>query len=172
MTNNELNHYFTINYENIAGYGTRSIRHFRRKLDITWLMSECYLHLYKSHIQLKNENELISWSKNWIKINLKWPTTPIVRSSKINNNGDDFTFMIQSNSYVNEDDILDKIESFRWSLSTYDRRLFNIWWDLDLRKGREIAEHLDISISGAYNIIKECEDIDFRLEKYIRKNII
>jgi predicted DNA-binding protein YlxM (UPF0122 family) len=80
--------------------------------------------------------------------------------------------MIESNSYVNEDDILDKIGEFRDSLSTYDRRLFNIWWDLDLRKGREIAEHLDISISGAYNIIKECKGIDYRLENFIRKNII
>jgi hypothetical protein len=172
MSNNELNHYFTINYENIAGYGTRAIKHFRRKLDITWVMSECYLHLYNSHNQLKDENDVIGWSKNWIKTNLQWKTTPIVRASQINNNTDDFTFMIESNSYINEDDILCKIETFRDTLSTYDRRLFNIWWDLDLRKGKEISEYLDISFTGAYRIIKECKDLDFRLENFIRKNII
>lgn len=172
MSNKELNHYYTKNYDNIANYGTKAIKHFRRKLDITWVMSECYLHLYNSHNQLNNESDVISWSKNWIKTNLQWKTTPIVRASKVNNNVDDFTFMIESNTYFNEDDILNKIDEFRDSLSSYDKRLFNIWWDLDLRKGKDIAEYLDISMTGAYRIISECKDLDFRLEKYIRKNII
>lgn len=172
MTQQQLNHYFNKRYNELTDYGVKAIRHFKRKIDITWVLSETYLYLYDNILYINSESDVVSWSKNWIKTNLKWDTTPIVRASKLNNNTDDFTFMIESNTYVNEDDILDKIESFRDSLSTYDRRLFNIWWDLDLRKGKEIADYLEISMTGAYRIISECKDLDFRLEKYIRKNII
>ena len=172
MTNEQLNHYYSKNYNELNDYTIKAIKHFRRKLDTTWVLSECYLHLYSATNQLNKESDVISWSKNWIKTNLKWKTTPIVRSSQVNNNSEDILFFYSTTDTPDSSDILTKIESFRDTLNTYDRRLFNIWWDLDLRKGKDIAEYLDISISGAYNIIKECKELDIRLEIYIRKNII
>lgn len=172
MTNEKLNHLFSKNYDNLTDYGIKAIKHFRRKLDTTWVLSECYLYLVDNINLLVDESDIQSFSKNWIKTNLRWKTTPIVRSSQINNNSDDILFFYSTTDTPDSSDILTKIEDFRDSLNTYDRRLFNIWWDLDLRKGKDIAKYLDISISGAYNIIKECKELDIRLEIYIRKNII
>lgn len=172
MTNEQLNHYYTKNYDNLTDYSIKAIKHFRRKLDTTWVLSECYLYLVDNINLLKNESDVQSFSKNWIKTNLKWKTTPIVRSSQVNNNSEDILFFYSTTDTPDSSDILTKIESFRDTLNTYDRRLFNIWWDLDLRKGKDIAEYLDISISGAYNIIRECKELDIRLEIFIRKNII
>jgi predicted DNA-binding protein YlxM (UPF0122 family) len=41
---------------------------------------------------------------------------------------------------------------------------------MDLRKGKEIADHLDISISSAYPIIKECKQLELKLRSHIKLN--
>jgi predicted DNA-binding protein YlxM (UPF0122 family) len=41
---------------------------------------------------------------------------------------------------------------------------------MDLRKGKEIADHLDISISSAYPIIKECKQLEHKLRSHIKLN--
>lgn len=172
MTSENLNHYYTKNYDNLTDYSIKAIKHFRRKLDTTWVLSECYLYLVDNIYLLKNESDVQSFSKNWIKTNLRWKTTPIVRASQVNNNSEDILFFHSINNGPDSSDILSKIEDFRDTLNTYDRRLFNIWWDLDLRKIKEVAEYLQISSSGAYRIIGECKELDIRLEIFIRKNII
>jgi len=170
MSKNQLNHYFTKNYDNISLYGIKAIKKLKRNIDISWLMSECYLYLYESINELNSERDVVSWSKNWIKTNLKWTTTPLMRQTKMKGITDtgELPHYIESDNYITDELMI----NFKDTLSTYDKRLFNIWWDLDLRKGKDIAEYLNISMTGAYNIIKECKEIDFRLEKYIRKNII
>lgn len=173
MTNEQLNHYFSKNYDSLTEYGSKAISHFRRKLDTTWLLSECYLYLVDNITLLNTESDVQSFSKNWIKTNLKWKTTPIMRMAEIKSNDINIDYIDRKSTITHSSDhIITLIEEFRLTLSTYDRRLFNIWWDLDLRKVNEVANYLEISSSGAYRIIKECRELELKLEKYIRKNII
>jgi DNA-directed RNA polymerase specialized sigma subunit len=114
---------------------------------------------------------MIAYAKNWIKCNLKWTNSPLNRQIRLNNLPSDSPIIPgTSEQGQNAEEILAQIQEFSTTLNQYDRRLFHIYYEMDLRKGKEIASHLDISISSAYPIIKECKQLELKLRNHIKTN--
>jgi DNA-directed RNA polymerase specialized sigma subunit len=172
MSASDLSREFTKNFQDIETYTKKLINYLGKPIDSSWIMSECYLYLHSNINQLDTPRTMISYAKNWIKNNLKWTNSPLNRQIRVNNlSTDSPTIPGTSGVFLfDSDEIIDQLQDFRENLSTYDKRLFNIYYDLDLRKGKEIAEHLDISISSAYPIIKECKKLEHKLRNHIKLN--
>jgi hypothetical protein len=172
MSEKDLSREFTKNFKDIETYTKKLINYLGKPIDSSWILSECYLYLHSNINQLDTPRTMISYAKNWIKNNLKWANSPLNRQIRVNNLSTDSPTIPGSSGVFlfDSDEIIDQLQDFRDNLSTYDKRLFNIYYDLDLRKGKEIAEHLDISISSAYPIIKECKNLEHKLRNHIKLN--
>ena len=172
MSASDLSREFSKNFQDIETYTKKLINYLGKPIDSAWILSECYLYLHSNLDGLDTPRTMISYAKNWIKNNLKWTNSPLNRQIRLNNLPNDSPD-IPGTSGVHIFDseiILEQLQEFRDNLSTYDKRLFNIYYDMDLRKGKEIAEHLDISISSAYPIIKECKQLEHKLRTHIKLN--
>ena len=141
-------------------------------IDVSWVLSECYLYLDTNKEAINDRSKLISYSKNWIKSNLKWKNSPLNRTIRLNNNAEDTPPIESTNNIYNFDldRIEDEIESFRNALTPYEKRLFSMYYDMDLKKGKELSNHLDIPLSSAYPIIKECKVIETKLRNHIKRS--
>ena len=73
--------------------------------------------------------------------------------------------------FLDSDGVESLINEFESKLSTYDKRLFSIYFRKDLKKGREISKHLNISISSAYIIAGECKKIEENFKKWLTKQV-
>jgi predicted DNA-binding protein YlxM (UPF0122 family) len=172
MSASDLSREFSKSFQDIETYTKKLINYLGKPIDSAWILSECYIYLHNNIDSLDSPRTMISYAKNWIKNNLKWTNSPLNRQIRLNNLPNDSPD-IPGTSGVHIFDseiILEQLQEFRDNLSTYDKRLFNIYYDMDLRKGKEIAEHLDISISSAYPIIKECKQLEHKLRTHIKLN--
>jgi hypothetical protein len=172
MSSQDLSREFSKSFQDIETYTKKLINYLGKPIDSAWILSECYIYLHSNLDSLETPRVMISYAKNWIKSNLKWTNSPLNRQIRLNNLPNDSP-NIQGSSGVHIFDseiILEQIQDFRDNLSTYDRRLFNIYYEMDLRKGKDIASHLDISISSAYPIIKECKQLEIKLRNHIKSN--
>lgn len=167
----DLSREFSKSFQDIETYTKKLINYLGKPIDSAWIMSECYIYLYNNLALLDTPRKMISYAKNWIKCNLKWTNSPLNRQIRLNNLSESPNIPGTSGVHIfDSETILDQISTFTESLNTYDRRLFHIYYDLDLRKGKEIADHLDISISSAYPIIKECKQLELKLRNHIKLN--
>ena len=166
-----LSREFSKSFQDIETYTNKLINYLGKPIDSAWIMSECYIYLYNNLDQLDTPKKMISYAKNWIKCNLKWANSPLNRQMRVNNLSESPNIPGTSGVHIfDSETILDQISTFTESLNTYDRRLFHIYYEMDLRKGKEIADHLDISISSAYPIIKECKKLENKLRSHIKLN--
>jgi len=172
MSNSDLSREFSKSFQDIETYTKKLINYLGKPIDTAWILSECYLYLHNNIDSLDSPRTMISYAKNWIKNNLKWTNSPLNRQIRLNNLPSDSPNISGSSGVhiFDSENILEQIQEFRDGLSTYDRRLFHIYYDMDLKKGRDIAHHLDISISSAYPIIKECKRIEQKLSNHIKMN--
>ena len=173
MIKTDLDKYFIDAYKEIELYAIKAINLNKRNVDIVTVMNECYLYLLTKILELKTDKCVISYSKTWIKNNLLWHNSPLLRR-ELSRHGhleliEEITYDGVLTPEINYDAI--KMGFFN-SLSHYDKRLFNIYFNLELQKGREIADYLDISLSGAYLIKNECKQLEDRYRNYIKKQTI
>jgi hypothetical protein len=171
MTQTKLNSIFNNNYKDLENYSTKASRKLTRGIDPLSILSECYVYLDDRRHDIDTESQMIAWAKTFIKNNLRWPTSPF--NLKENGRGHsefgDWTKPI--NQGLDSETIQELINTFESTLSSYDKRLFSIYIVQDIRKGREVAEHLDISISGAYSVITECKVIENNFKEWLKNQI-
>lgn len=171
MSSQDLSREFSKSFQDIETYTKKLINYLGKPIDSAWIVSECYLYLHNNLDSLDTPRTMISYAKNWIKNNLKWTNSPLNRQIRVNNLSESQIIPGTSGVHIFDSEIiLEQIQDFRDNLSTYDRRLFNIYYDMDLKKGKDIAQHLDISISSAYPIIKECKQLEIKLRNHIKSN--
>ena len=172
MSEKDLSREFSKSFQDIETYTKKLINYLGKPIDSAWIMSECYIYLHNNLDGLDTPRTMIAYAKNWIKNNLKWTNSPLNRQIRLNSLPNDSPNIPGSSGVhiFDSEIILEQLQDFRDNLSTYDKRLFNIYYDMDLRKGKEIAEHLDISISSAYPIIRECKQLEQKLRTHIKLN--
>jgi len=167
----DLSREFSKSFQDIETYTKKLINYLGKPIDSAWIMSECYIYLHNNLALLDTSRKMIAYAKNWIKCNLKWTNSPLNRQIRLNNLPSDSPIIPgTSEQGQNAEEILAQIQEFSTTLNQYDRRLFHIYYEMDLRKGKEIASHLDISISSAYPIIKECKQLELKLRNHIKTN--
>ena len=169
----DLSREFSKSFQDIETYAKKLINYLGKPIDSAWIMSECYIYLHNNLALLDTSRKMISYAKNWIKCNLKWTNSPLNRQIRLNNIPSDSPDIPgTSGVYLfDSETILDQIQDFSSGLNQYDRRLFHIYYEMDLRKGKDIADHLAISISSAYPIIKECKQLELKLRNHIKLNL-
>lgn len=167
----DLSREFSKSFQDIETYTKKLINYLGKPIDSAWIMSECYIYLHNNLALLDTSRKMIAYAKNWIKCNLKWTNSPLNRQIRLNNLPSDSPIIPGTSEQTqNAEVILAQIQDFSSGLNQYDRRLFHIYYEMDLRKGKEIASHLDISISSAYPIIKECKQLELKLRNHIKTN--
>lgn len=171
MTQSQLNDHFTELYETIKTYTERakwclSSSH----LDTSAILAECYLHLHKCLHLLNTKEDVEAFSKKWIKQNLNWQDAPIKRMYKVNS----FEEIPETPSPQYFDyEIYDKaIATFLPTLTAYDRRLWSIYHEKDKTSGRLIAEHLQMSLSTGYDVLRQCKELNRRFRKHLLSQVI
>lgn len=171
MTQNQLNLLFNKNYKDLENYATTATNKLRRGTDPLSILSECYVYLDDKRHNINTEPELVSWGKTFIKNNLRWTTSPFNLKENGRNHSEIGDWHKPTDQDLDGDIIVELINKYESSLSSYNKRLFNIYIVQDLRKGREIAQHLDISISGAYSVINECKVIENNFKEWLKNQI-
>jgi hypothetical protein len=168
----KLSQEFNKHYQDIETYTKKLVNYLNKQIDVSWILSECYLYLHSNLASINDTKTLVSYAKNWIKSNCKWSNSPLNRQIRLNNNPEQVDYSTEtSNIYsFDTDKIESQIEDFRSSLSPYDKRLFSIYFDLDLKKGKDVSAHLNIPLSSSYPIINECKQIELQLRQHIKKN--
>lgn len=173
MTKNELNNFYTNNFEEIELYAIKTIKHFKRDVDLSMVISESYIHLDKIINELTDDKKAMSCVKNWIKMNLYWGNSPMLLKNKdissdvemSDNRTYEYTIMNFDVSYKKWED------EFYYNLPRVKKNMWYIWWILGIKKGKPMSEHLKISISGAYLVINECKDIELEFREFIKQKI-
>lgn len=170
LNHQTLNSHFTKNYYDLLEYTEKAIVALKRNVDSATMLSEAYLHIYKCSSELKSEADVVSYSKNFIKMSLRWSNSPVIRNER--------AIFIDCHKRTPEQDNLEPhpdieewIKNWEGTLKNEEARLWNIWYHKNLRKGREISEYLDISISGSYSLIKECKLLEARLRDHILRQL-
>jgi hypothetical protein len=173
MTKNQLNEFYTKNWDEIELYTIKTIKHFNRDADISMVISESYIHLDKHIEELTDDMIAMSFVKNWIKMNLYWTNSPMLLKNRTissdyemsDNRTYEYTIMNFDVNYKKWED------EFYCNLTRINKNLWYMWWILGLKKGRQMAKHLNISISGAYLIINQCKDLEGEFRKFIKDKI-
>lgn len=170
MTKNQLDKDFIKIYSSIDEYATKAIKFFRSNIEKEYLLSEAYIYVEERKMLISNINILESFCKNFIKKSIIWKNSKINRELKKQipfSDLESISYRYTTTNDPNYDEYLDLLTEFNKNLSPYDKRLFNIWFHLELKTGKKISEYLKISLSLSYRTIKECKEIEERFKNYI-----
>jgi hypothetical protein len=173
MSNKELGIFYDKNWLEIEEYTIKTIKHFKRNLDVSGVIAESYIHLDKEKEKIEGDRMAMSFVKNWIKMNMLWYNSPILLKNKMisgeaeinDNKSYEYTYLNIDINYKKWED------KFYYELPRLKKNIWYIWWHLNLRKGKDISKHLNISISGAYLVIKECKELELSFRDYIKKKL-
>lgn len=168
MTHQQLNEEFTRHYQDLLEYTEKAISALKRPIDSTTMLSESYLHLHKCAHEISDPSKMVSYCKNFIKMNLKWSNSPVLRSER--------AILIdmtraQQDTYDVDPRAEEWIREWEGNLKNIERRLWELWYHKNLRKGREFSEHLNISISGSYAYIRQCKQLEGSLRNFISSKL-
>ena len=168
MTSEEVAREFARLYPEILEYTKRAVWHFGVQINPYDVVAECYCHVHDHRDQISQGVPLEAIAKNWCKQNLIWTKSPL--RAKLTRPVLEFTGPEPFTSWQHPapEDIL---VAWKATLDSYQRRLWGIYGEQGLTKGREIAMHLGISNSSAYLLIKEAKALEQQLKIYIKDNI-
>jgi RNA polymerase sigma factor (sigma-70 family) len=172
MTQKELSQIFKANYNELKEYSTKASKVFSKNYEINSLISECYIYLHDKIESLHNEADVVSWAKTWLRNNIRWSNSNYHKIENGRPHHDEFQeeeFSIEDP--IHSDEINSLILSYYSLLTPRKKRLFSIYIEKDLKKGKDVASHLNISISGAYGIISECKEVESSFKKWITHQI-
>jgi DNA-directed RNA polymerase specialized sigma24 family protein len=174
ITEQEFKKAFAENYANIEEYTKKALNWSRSRLDYQALINDAYIYTWDNIAHLEAGSQVVSWMKTYIKNNIKWPNSEVQRRDRLSSRQNDIQTPTTSSS--NMEMTTEQIEQlqirFVASLTPYNRRLFHIWFVLGLRKGREIAQHLNMSISTGYIVIRNCKQLSEDYKNWLKQNIM
>lgn len=165
MTEKELATEFSLCYQDLAVYTRKALWALHSNLELNDVLSECYLHCHTHRHLITEENPLIAMAKNWIKQNIIWTNSPLRRLSPKDAPAHKDQGYTPGTQHPEE-----LIETWYLTLSQYQKRLWDMWHARGLRRGKEVSGYLDISLSSAYLVLKECRQLEAQLYHYITKN--
>ena len=170
MNKQEIDECFVILYVSISEYSIKALKHFRSKIDLDVLLSETYIYVERNKDKIYSLSILESFCKNFIKKSITWSNSELNRKHRKN----DLFYSVELMDYHAKCSIepdysrVDELTSeFHKGLTNYERRLFNIWFNLEKKTGKEISQYLNISLSLSYRTIKECKVIQDKFRQFI-----
>jgi hypothetical protein len=169
MSEAELASEFTRCYPSLVEYASKALWKLHSPLELDDVLAECYLHCHSCRVLITPNNPLEGVAKNWIKSNLHWPTSPIKLKLIPKDISQDALVGIPSGT-PSDSDPSAVIEEWYSTLTPYERRLWNLWYQQDLRRGKQIAGYLDISVSSGFQLLRECRELSERFRQWIHKN--
>jgi hypothetical protein len=170
MTQNQLKILFNKNYQDIFVYTSKALTKHKNVVDASALLSECYLYLDDKRHDIDDESILVSWAKTFIKNNLNWSYSTV----KKRENGKRQLVLVESYYDANlvqcsndptYEEIMEVLNDFKETLNTVDKRIFDMYTIRGIQKGKDMALHLGISISGAYGIIIRAKQLEEKFRK-------
>lgn len=164
MTEKDLTTEFTFIYPDLAVYTRKALWALHSRLEPNECLSECFLYCHSVRDQIETSSDLQAYAKNWIRQNIIWKNSPLKRL--VSSDHPDY---LDTPGYDTPDPEA-VIRLWRDTLTSYESALWCIWHERGLRKGREVAEHLGISLSSAYLVLKECRHLEGLLSTYIKTN--
>lgn len=177
MTQGQLDKLFTSNLLEIEEYAIKaSLKCFGDNFSHD-ILSELYIYLWENRQRITTKEQIISWSKTYIKNQFNWQDTPFKKAKwgRHSNKHDEISHEPQDlleNPTPTYEWMCELHNEFSKSLSRYDQRLFNIYTIKGLRKGKEFAKHIHISPTAAYILIKEAKEIEKNFRLWIEKTIV
>jgi hypothetical protein len=176
MTSKTLSKEFTVHYPLLEAYTKSQLKQANKKIEHSIILSECYIHLEKYKDQLDVSNDIIIYSKKFIRTNIGWYNSIIYKESKDKFNALDITELhytkASNDSYViSEENITEKLNEFYNTLTRYDKGLFNIYYINKMQTAKQIEKHLNISNRSAYDTLNECYELERMFVNYIKKYI-
>lgn len=174
MKKEEIDNGFVEIYGSISNYSIKALKHFRSRIELDVLLSETYIYIVKNQEKITTLPILESFCKNFIKNSIVWSNSEINRNYRkyeLNYYVELMDYHANCSvepDYSKADELMN---NFCRGLSNYEKRLFNIWFNLDKKSGKEISEYLDISLSLSYKTIKECKIIQERFRQFIHDNL-
>ncbi len=170
MTKSQLDRDFVTIYKSIDEYASKAIKFFRSNIEKEYLLSETYIYVEERKSIIDNIRTLESFCKNYIKKSIIWKNSKVNRELKKQvpySDLESISYRYTNTNDPNYENYIELLNDFCRNLNQYDKRLFNIWFNLELKTGKKIAEYLNISLSLSYKTIKECKEIEERFKNYI-----
>lgn len=170
MIKDEIDKYFIQVYGSIEEYSIKALKHFKSKIELENLLSETYLYIIKNADKIEDKNVLESFCKQFIKNSIRWTNSELNRSMNYKLE----LVALETIEYKTVDSHDFDFSRYKMlcfeffkSLTNYEKRLFNIWFNLEKKSGKDISSYLKISLSLSYKTIKECKVIEERFKSFI-----
>lgn len=165
MTKAFLDKEYTRLYPELTRYALGALRTHCLGHEPDLIVADAYLHLHNMMEAITDAHHLESIAKNYIKMNIQWWNSPYRRLHRGSENLP-ILGAVETTPLLDLSDLPQVTEDFISTLSTRERRLFNIYTVNEYRKGRDVAQYLGISISGAYILIHEAIEIENRYRQW------
>lgn len=168
MHSDTYNEFFIQRYDEFILYAKKALLRANLSHDPEVVVGDAYLYGWERRDQFSME-AMIAVIKNWIKMNIIWTNSPYRRSFKE-------VRLMPAKSLVTHMELDWDYEELRTefvkALTPKARREFSIYTEKNLRKGREVATHLNCSISGAYRIIRSAKRVELEWKEWCKNSII
>lgn len=176
ITNKTIDEFFKTNYNMLFDYSHKICNKYNKKFDPAEPVTEAYLNCIKCVEQNKITElfQIQQYAKSTIFYKISQSNSNLNRLNKTTNtvelNDDIFNIYTIDDISIN-DEINNVLDSFKTTLNKYDLILYEMFYEKQINTAKLLAKHLNISISGAYLIIKEIKEIEIKLRIYIEEYI-
>lgn len=176
ITTKTIDDYFTKNYNMLFDYSNKILKKFNKKFDASEPVTEAYLNCIKCVDQKKitEEYQIQQFAKSTIFYKITQGNSNLNRLNKTITTDElsEDIFNIYTIEDINiEEEINQVLDNFKLTLNKYDLRLYEMYYEKQINTAKLLTKHLNISISGAYLIIKEIKEIEIKLRIYVEKYI-
>lgn len=169
MHSDTYNEFFVQRYDEFILYAKKALLRANLFHDPEVVVGDAYLYGWERLDIFPTEPQMIAVIKNWIKMNIIWTNSPYRRSF----NEVRLMPVKSLETYMELDWDYETLKAeFVKSLTPKARREFSIYTEKNLRKGREVALHLNCSTSGAYRIIRSAKRVENQWKEWCKNQMI
>jgi hypothetical protein len=165
-------------YKGIYDYTRKVIKHFRRKYDTEYVISESYIYVMNRSYKINiTRDEIEGDIKKFIKNQIMWDRSILNNTKTLNdiNKSEDIEHIEIHvdiyNTIWNENNIEELIEEYMNTLDRMERRLFEMYYFKGLDTKSKIQKHLQISSSSAGETNRDCKRIYEGLREFVKQKI-
>lgn len=177
MTKTEIDDYFTTYYTTILKTAKSQLyKNSKLYIQPDVLINNLYIFIIERTDIMNTKSKLESCIYNYIRMESYWTNGKSNLQEKMNDYDSYDTITNESDvdniedKFANEQKIQDYkyiLESFYQSLDFEDKRVYEMYFHKKLQTSKLIADHLEISKTSGYKIIKKFRD---QMQQYIKTN--
>lgn len=169
ITSEILSSEFTTYYKTLETYTKGQLKSAKKNIDHTIILSECYLHLEKHKESIETINDILIFSKKFIRSNINWYNSIIYKEIIKEKFSEEVSEYYTNDYIINKIDIENKFKEFNDTLNRYDKGLYHIYFTLNKQNIADIQNHLNISKTSAYRTLLECKNLENQFKNFLLK---